>query len=810
MASRRPPEKSQKTTKPEPTRDTTRASRTPLEHALDRLLVAYARHMLAFERPLPTFSARLDGAHVVAEIDAPDGVQTIRRRPSAYIGLCADVWGRAQAPDDRARCPSLVAAFSTHPDGRANEWGKMYDLEVDLDRIEGLEAIAQALLDAGDAAARDEAILLLRRLYAVDESAWKDGLYVRVSPRRAPPAIARAVRAPSGVPERPETKTTTPHAMVKHAVPYLHPGNPIDLLAFGMRVDDALPHLSLSNHLTFVALLEEALPAMLAEKDGAVHEVALGIAQNLGMKLFNKGAYAEAKPLLDIVIAHHGTLPESLRARWECRLYLDACAGAADLDAAEEDWARAAELDAPTDRSSVGACMFWAGDVRDRRRVALARVAKALMARANGGDPYAHRKVTKRNAPTPEEQRRLIARAAALSEVAIESGASRAAADLERARSGESITPRGFQADELAARAKVREGSGDLAGALSDYEAARGMRIAAGLAWQIDHFGPDVRRLRRRLHGGGATTPESFDPDWLVDPARTSAERESAVAAWHAQPWRVFPKTPGAARDGVLPYVILRDVLAHSAELWRIAEKDGKPLGDRVAFGERALAYLDGFFDRRDASRLESVLDDAHEVAFFREGTNVEAKPKKERAALVAYVAGLAAAERIDADAIVRGLEGAPWANLRARFDAEAYTYDPLRDVLDAARGAGLSGDDVAVVVRAYALLLTNDWSSLGAPRGAAAKWAKEGDALAKLDAERLAPALIAWTRAYASGWGVAVSAKWLWPLRYVWSDAVCPAFVEDVKKGRVDAKKTLSKSAKAARAECLAWIAAR
>src|SRR5690606_38665199 len=153
-------------------------------------------------------------------------------------------------------------------------------------------------------------------------------------------------------------------------------------LAVARSIAEALPHLSHSNHLAMFALVDGVLPALMTDGDGAVHEMAVGLAQNLGMKLLYKGAYPEAKKLLDIVVAHHVALPETLRARWECRLYLDACAGAA-LDAAEEDWERAAELDAPTDESSVGRCMFWSGDVTDRRRVALARVANALVARAN-------------------------------------------------------------------------------------------------------------------------------------------------------------------------------------------------------------------------------------------------------------------------------------------------------------------------------------------------------------------------------------------------------------------------------------------
>lgn len=775
-------------------------TRSALEAGLDRYLAAYARHFLVGERPLPQYDAQLDGEHVVVTVRAPDGIQPLRRRASAYVRLAGDIWGAAQALGERGLWPSLVATYTAHPDGRANEWSRCYDLDVDLDRIEGLEALAHALLDGG---ARGEAVLLLRRLYQVDLVEERE-LYVRTLPRSAPPALAQEVRAPSPVPKYVwRGSTTTPLAMLKHVAPFATTVAPAGLLAVAMRIEDILPHLSLSNQLKFFALAETALPALLKAEDGAVREVALGVAQNLGMKLFHHRAFAEAKGLLDLVIDAHGALPESLRARWECRLYLDALAGTET--GAEQDWERAAALDSPSDPSPLGPCWFWSGDVRDRRRVALARVAKALAERAAGQDPCKDRKLTKKQPLSEAEKARLLTRAAALSNTAVESGAARAAQALQQAQSGESVTARGFQADEYAARAKVREASGDREGALADYEAARELRIAAGLGWQIDSFGKEIRRLR----GAPAGVPRSFDPEWLVDPARTSEERERAATAWLAQPWRRFPDSPAAASSVPVAYVVLRDVLAHGVELWKVAEQDGVALGDRVAFARRALARLDESFDRRDASWLESVLDDSHEVAFFGEGTNISHKSKEERAPLFVWVAAVASADPLTDDAILRGLKGRPWERLAELFEAKVDGYDELRDVFDAVRSAGVSGDDVAVVLRAYDELRRNDWSGFGKPRGAAAKWEAHGKALAGIDASRAAPALVAWTRARAKNRGK-LAAKWLWPLYYVGSPNEGEALVAEVKKGAYGQLESLPKGARAARVECLEWFEAR
>ena len=746
--------------------------------ALASMLAAYGRHLLGAPRVLPSFAARIDGPHVVVDIAG----RTVRRRAGAYLALVGDVWGDPEP---------LVATFSDHPSGASSRWHLVDALERDAGWTEGIEALAAAVLAAG---ARDEAVLMLRRLYAIDErlaaepECWVGGQH-RTPPRTIAADVRRAAIAPG-------PHATTPQAAVKRVLPFATSTDERERLAAAVRIHGVLPQLTYSNHLGMFKLVNGVLPALLAG-EGAVHEVALAIAQNLGMKLLHEQAYPEAKVLLDLVIAEHGALAESLRARWECRLYLDD-------DGAEEDWDRAARLSRLDEPSSVGRCMFWSGDVVDRRRVALARVAKALVLRADGKDACKDRKVTKKDLPDAAAIARLLARAASLSGDAVDTGAPRVEADLACARTEVAVMARGFSAEEYAARGTVREATGDLAGAVADYEAARELRVAGGISYQFDHFGEDVRRAR----SGGPTMPCAFDPVWLGAKGRTAKERAAAVTTWATlTAWRTFPETPASPTHVPIAPVLLRDVVAHGASLWKLAAADGVDLGDRLAFARRAFVVLDRWLDRRDADWLADVFEHAHEVAFFGDRGNLDARTKAERAPLLAWLAALVAAPALDEAAVVARLGPEPWSRLADRFEAKrSERWDPLRTLFAMLAEAKLDAETIATVIAAYLDLWRNDWSTLGTPRNAAKGWAKHGDALAKLDAKQVAPVLVAWTRllrgdgrAHAS----AVDAKWLWPFK---SLAGGEALVAEVGKGTLD-RKPPTKGQKTARAECLAWL---
>ena len=135
---------------------------------------------------------------------------------------------------------------------------------------------------------------------------------------------------------------------------------------------------------------------------------------------------------------------------------------------------------------------------------------------------------------------------------------------------------------------------------------------------------------------------------------------------------------------------------------------------------------------------------------------------------------------------------------------------DPLRDLFDEVRAAGFDGDALAVVMTAYNQLRHNEWSTLGEPKP---DFAAIGPRLALLDAKRLAPALIAWTRAYHRVPDPTYErpprflAKWLWPFKWLKS-AESRAFVDAVGRGELDTKQTRPTAQQLkARQACLAWI---
>ncbi|WP_437322858.1 hypothetical protein [Sorangium sp. So ce381] len=264
---------------------------------------------------------------------------------------------------------------------------------------------------------------------------------------------------------------------------------------------------------------------------------------------------------------------------------------------------------------------------------------------------------------------------------------------------------------------------------------------------------------------------------------------------------------PGARERGAsipIAFALVKAIVDHSAALWKLGEADGVKLPDRLELAQRARPLLDRFADRRDADRLESVLDDAHEIAF----DVLPRHEKAERAGFFAFLRALGDAEAIDEERVLSALGDDAWSRLRRQLEARLDRLDPLRDVFDATVHAGAPMEAVVAALAAYQQLFRNDWASFATPRPA---WVKLARSLDRADAAKLAPALIELIRREQSvpgHYGLArLPAKSLWPLFHAWHPST-EAFLIEVLAGKLDNGKSLSATQRKTRRECLSWFA--
>ncbi|MDI1446037.1 hypothetical protein [Polyangium sp. 6x1] len=761
-------------------------SNATLHDALAEFFAHFSSNFLQGQREVPSFTARRVGTSIEVAIQRAEGEPIVlRQRGSALYLLAGRVWAETRVHEAHGRS-CLLPTLTPYPVGFSTQWANWQNLQN-----AALPAVGRIAL-ALDEDAHEEAVLLLRHVIDVDSGYWLE-LEHAVPNELRKEALAEL----SELKERTRS-TSSLGGHLKALAPHATSSDPRERLFVAKHYRYTTKHLSNDNHLTFLKNIQPALDAWLKEEDGAVFETAVGIAEMLGYKLFNHCAYAEAEPWLSTAIDAGVAGAELFRARWECRLYLG------DERAAAEDWRAAEPIGDPAQGLSLG--FFFRGDRQDRRAIGLAQVARSLGKLAGGEDPCRDRPKTKKAKPISEAERSsLLTRARVLADEAVGMIDERARGDEARARAGEGVTERGFEARIFAARALVREGSGDTAGALDDYRRARTLATAAGLSWHGDLHGEDIRRLEQAGKTNGGAIPESFDPVWFLASERSDDERGRAVAAWGAQPWR---GVPGARERGAsipIPFVLLKEIVDHSAALWKLGEADGVKLPDRLEFVQRARPLLDRFADRRDADRLASVLDDAHEIAF----DVLPRHEKAERAPFFAYLRALGDAETIDEAVVLSALGDDAWGRLTRRLEAKLDELDPLRDVFDATVRAGAPMEAVAAALAAYRELFRNDWGSFGTPRPA---WVKLAQPLERADGAKLSAALIECIRREQSVPGYyglqRMPAKYLWPLFYAWHPAT-EEFLNEVLAGKLDNGKSLSATQRKARLECLAWFAA-
>jgi hypothetical protein len=758
-----------------------------LHDALAEFFALFSSNFLEGTREVPTFTARLVGTSIEVALQAGEGGTTlIRQRGSALYLLAGRLWAEARASEGHGLC-SLLPTLTPYPLSFSTQWNNWQNLQQ-----AALPAVGRIALGLDDDA-HEEAVLLLRHVLDVDSGYWLE------LERAVPNGLREEVLAKLPELEQRTSSTSSLGGHLKALAPHAGSRDPRERLFVAKHYRSTTKHLSNDNHLTFTKNIQPALGAWLKEGDGAVFETAVGIAEMLGYKLFQRSAYAEAEPWLSAALDAGIASAELLRARWECRLYRG------DERAAAEDWRAAEPIDDPAQGLSLG--FFHRGDRQDRKAMGLARVARSLGKLAGGEDPCRDRPKTKKAKVISETERSsLLARARVLAEEAVALVDERARGDEARARAGQGVTDRGFEARIFAARALVREGAGDTAGALDDYRRARTLATAAGLSWQGDLHGEDIRRLERAGKENGGTIPECFDPEWFLASERSDDERSRAAAVWCAQPWRVVPDARERGTSIPIAFALVKAIVDHSAALWKLGEEDGVKLPDRLELAQRARPLLDRFADRRDADRLESVLDDAHEIAF----DILPRHEKAERAAFFAFLQALGGAGAIDEDQVLSALGDDAWSRLRRRLGLEAKLdeFDPLRDVFDATVHAGAPMEAVVAALAAYQQLFRNDWASFATPRPA---WVKLARPLERADGAKLVPELIELIRREQSVPGhhglARLPAKSLWPLFYAWHPST-EAFLIEVLAGKLDNGKSLSATQRKTRHECLSWFA--
>jgi hypothetical protein len=444
---------------------------------MEAYLAAYARQFLGDDLPVPPLTVRSDRG--VFEVSTGTRVLAVGRI-SAFLSFAGRFWGAVLARPGEPPIPRIPALSSfptgeTYGVGPYDEWYRGLQLRPETRRP--LEEVARAL----PADADGEAVLLLRRVSRLDGQ-WGDlasaeeTARIRAVRRGAEKAALRHTEILGKISTK---ETWSPLGVAKVAAPCAASADPVERLIAALVLDGVMHELLHSNHLSFEAVVRAPLHAMVGERDGAVYEAALGCCQNLGHKLVHKRAYAEARPYLDAVIAGGVGLSEALRARWECRLYEAGLSGGPPCD---DDWARA---DAVETTPALPTPLYYNARSRiERRAVTLARVTRALVTRAGGGDPCTDRRISKKAVPpTRAQATRMLAFAHALADEALE-----VLPPYVRPETLPIARHRPAHAEALAARGTVRKARGDVDAAVEDFLAAEGIGRGEGLEGVVDWF----------------------------------------------------------------------------------------------------------------------------------------------------------------------------------------------------------------------------------------------------------------------------------------------------------------------------------
>jgi hypothetical protein len=725
---------------------------------LQRVFEAFRDTCGASEWRILPFEIERDGPSLVVRVlddEFEGGAHVIHGHVSALMLLAGRYWA-ATAPD---------AAFRVYP-------AYLRDLG-DARRVEeaARAALTEAALLFAAAGEREEASFVLRRALRGGDLAglvgWRVGELV--DPRVPAELREDVLRSPE-----------LAHSLAGET---------------GRRVDRVLPialaragHLDALERATAAAAAEDivrfgsgrsvraladastaTLVVLTRDRVPFVAERALGALQRLADLLWSEAEWARLAPCLDPLIDAGVFVNEYLRRRTICRL------AAGDDDAAAADWQRV-EAIGTRGPISLGPGMGM-GSLEDFWLSGVVRVAKRLSQQSD--------------AQAQDRSRELLARVAPKIEL-------RVSAQIERARAhagaGEPNEPSSVFSELYDVLGHLAERVGDLDLALAAYHRGREYVSTTGDG-RTAAFGPELERVRRCRLGLGWPPPlEDFEPDWLVDPARTDEETREAVSRWSRTAWRAFPSTAAAAAGTPLVAAMLRrfDV----ARAWPEARRYDRFLviyerhtSLAVARPGRRLATWEWAFGHDGANRVAFALETAEQWQTYDAWlSQLEVLPPNEEAILAALPSEVFA--RISQRLESKG----------SCLDLERYLVDQIHqigaDPLAARRWLALcrrlrgeAGSEPSPTFEREATLAG------GGPAVGRAYWAWVEILLGPKDR----------FEADRPDW---LEPHFLWPLAYYWDPALEPSVVAAV-QGALDPAPP-QRAQRHSRAAAAAWLAAR
>ncbi len=460
-------------------------SRTLRPSVLEALAV-YGKERFPDHPPIENIELSVEGPDLIVELPGTDGQpqRTVRGRLSAPLLLAAEVWGfhSGRLHGSRAMLEPPI--------------GQNGDVEELTDR-EARRALSRAGLAWIEAGERQEGLFCLRR--GLDVSALS--MTGTESEQRLLEQIEDEIN-PSSELDQATSASTTPNALAKKAAPFADHEDPYERWCCAQKLHSALWHLSSSNRLIFNQHAGPALLKLAQDPVPAVREEGLRGLDYLTWKLWCHGAYPEILPHLAVLMeAEFHTDIQAWRL-WE------ACLAEGDEAAAEAAWSTLSKVAEADQTVRLAANFFEHGDWTDARIVGLGRVARALLAKAQGGDPCADRLRRKKKLKPPKGEVRdaYLRRARHHLVEALESARSRTEEDLRTMEAASSDTER----DELRGRRGFTADLHEVA-ALLDLEQNRPMDAlrrlveadrldqALGLTWRRGRFDAQMRELAEGL-----------------------------------------------------------------------------------------------------------------------------------------------------------------------------------------------------------------------------------------------------------------------------------------------------------------------